>query len=106
MEAYNLFEQLVYQINEKVSSYLLRGTIVFQDGSRLEAARVQKTDLSKTRVSRTEEQDDAARARASAASAGQRQERTETFIRQDKKIGRNDPCPCGSGKKFKQCHGS
>jgi preprotein translocase subunit SecA len=106
MEAYNLFEQLVYQINEKVSSYLLRGTIVFQDGSRLEAARVQKTDLSKTRVSRTEEQDDAARARAAAASAGQRQERTETFIRQDKKIGRNDPCPCGSGKKFKQCHGS
>ncbi|MDN2663657.1 preprotein translocase subunit SecA [Psychromonas sp. GE-S-Ul-11] len=29
----------------------------------------------------------------------------ETFVRQDKKIGRNDPCPCGSGKKYKQCHG-
>ena len=29
----------------------------------------------------------------------------QPFVRQDKKIGRNDPCPCGSGKKFKQCHG-
>jgi preprotein translocase subunit SecA len=28
------------------------------------------------------------------------------FVRGDKKVGRNEPCPCGSGKKFKQCHGS
>jgi uncharacterized protein YecA (UPF0149 family) len=28
-----------------------------------------------------------------------------TYIRSDPKIGRNDPCPCGSGKKFKKCHG-
>jgi len=30
---------------------------------------------------------------------------TETYQRQGEKIGRNDPCPCGSGKKYKQCHG-
>jgi preprotein translocase subunit SecA len=29
----------------------------------------------------------------------------EPFVRQEKKVGRNDPCPCGSGKKYKQCHG-
>jgi len=29
----------------------------------------------------------------------------DTFVRQDKKVGRNDPCPCGSGKKYKHCHG-
>jgi preprotein translocase subunit SecA len=29
----------------------------------------------------------------------------ETFIREGKKVGRNEPCPCGSGKKYKQCHG-
>ncbi|MEZ5030416.1 MAG: preprotein translocase subunit SecA [Saprospiraceae bacterium] len=104
MEAYNLFEQLIYQINEKVSSYLLRGTIVFQDGSTLEAAKVQRTDLSKTRASREAEQE-AARVKAAAASAGQSAARPETFVRTDKKIGRNDPCPCGSGKKYKQCHG-
>lgn len=31
--------------------------------------------------------------------------RNQTFIRQEKKVGRNDPCPCGSGKKYKKCHG-
>ncbi len=31
--------------------------------------------------------------------------REKTFVRRDKKVGRNDPCPCGSGKKYKQCHG-
>jgi preprotein translocase subunit SecA len=30
----------------------------------------------------------------------------ETFVRQDRKVGRNEPCPCGSGKKFKHCHGA
>ncbi|HMY58664.1 MAG TPA: SEC-C metal-binding domain-containing protein [Pseudomonadota bacterium] len=30
----------------------------------------------------------------------------QPFIRQDPKVGRNDPCPCGSGKKYKKCHGS
>ncbi|MCF8237299.1 MAG: preprotein translocase subunit SecA [Saprospiraceae bacterium] len=104
MEAYNLFEQLIYQINEKVSSYLLRGTIVFQDGSTLEAARIQRTDLSKTTASRTADQE-AERVKAAAASAGQGSSKPETFVRTDKKIGRNDPCPCGSGKKYKQCHG-
>jgi len=29
----------------------------------------------------------------------------ETFVRQEKKVGRNEPCPCGSGKKYKHCHG-
>ena len=29
----------------------------------------------------------------------------ETFVRDEKKVGRNEPCPCGSGKKYKQCHG-
>jgi preprotein translocase subunit SecA len=33
------------------------------------------------------------------------QELSDTFVRQDKKVGRNEPCPCGSGKKYKQCHG-
>ena len=43
-------------------------------------------------------------------SPGQQQNKSEpkkveTFIRDGQKVGRNDPCPCGSGKKYKQCHG-
>ncbi len=45
--------------------------------------------------------------RSESAIAGQpaAAEKPETFVRQGKKIGRNEPCPCGSGKKYKQCHG-
>jgi uncharacterized protein len=32
--------------------------------------------------------------------------KVDTFKRETPKVGRNDPCPCGSGKKFKQCHGA
>ena len=32
-------------------------------------------------------------------------EKAETFVREERKVGRNEPCPCGSGKKYKQCHG-
>lgn len=106
MEAYNLFEKLVYQINEKVTSYLQRGTVVFNDGTRLEQAKVQRSAPTPLRASRPGADEEAMRAHAAAASAGRQQEKPDTFIRQDKKVGRNDPCPCGSGKKYKQCHGS
>ncbi|MFL5839695.1 MAG: SEC-C metal-binding domain-containing protein, partial [Thermoleophilaceae bacterium] len=32
--------------------------------------------------------------------------RVETLVREEPKVGRNDPCPCGSGKKYKKCHGA
>ena len=42
----------------------------------------------------------------SAASGGQREAvKAETFVREERKVGRNEPCPCGSGKKYKQCCG-
>ena len=102
VEAYDLFEQLMYQINEKVSSYLLRGTVQFRDGSTIEQAKEQKTDLSKTS---TNKRDNDVRARAAAQGAGRRPQKVETFKRVEQKVKRNDPCPCGSGKKYKACHG-
>ena len=103
MEAFNLFQSLIGKINERISSYLLKGTVVFQDGTRIEEARQKKTDLSKVSTNKTEE---AMRQAATAASsAGHSAPKVETFVRTEKKIGRNDPCPCGSGKKYKQCHG-
>jgi preprotein translocase subunit SecA len=99
MEAYNLFEELVNKINRDVCGYLLLGDLVLQQEVR--EAKVQKTDLSKVRTSREE---DAMRQAAEGVSR-KPVEKPETFIRQEAKIGRNDLCPCGSGKKFKQCHG-
>lgn len=104
MEAYNLFEHLIYEINQDVTSFLSKGKVVFSDGRSLEEAREVRTDLSKTRASRPGGEDQARRQAAS--SAGQGRQKVETFVRSDKKVGRNDPCPCGSGKKYKHCHGS
>ncbi len=102
MEAYDLFEGLVYKINQDVCSYLSRGSLLIQGNDEVREAREQKTDLSKIRTNRVEE---VARKQAAAA-AGRRPETVvETVKREEPKVGRNDPCPCGSGKKYKQCHG-
>lgn len=102
MEAYELFEGLVYKINQDVCSYLSRGHLMMQGSDEVREAREQKTDLSKIRTNRIE---DAAR-KSAAAAAGRRPETVvETVKREEPKVGRNDPCPCGSGKKYKQCHG-
>jgi len=100
MEAYELFENVVYNINKDVASYLMKGRILLGNNKEMSEAREQKTDLSKVRTSRAEQA-----ARAAAEGAGRGQAKPETFVRTEKKVGRNDPCPCGSGKKFKQCHG-
>lgn len=100
MEAYDLFERLIYKINEEISSYLMKGRLMINVNENLQEAKSVKTDLSKTTASR---QDQARRAAAEGVSTSKA--KPETFVRTDKKVGRNDPCPCGSGKKFKQCHG-
>ncbi|NBC10066.1 MAG: preprotein translocase subunit SecA, partial [Bacteroidetes bacterium] len=102
MEAYNLFEQLVFEINEQVTSYLSRGTLIMSDGRTLEQAREQRTDMSKVKTNRSAEE----RAqRAAAEGVSRRRAKPETVRRSEKKVGRNEPCPCGSGKKYKHCHG-
>jgi len=101
MEAFNLFEQLVHEINSEVTSYLSMGALDLpqsQGETRLRQARQQKTDMSKVRTSRNENP-------AKAAAEGVSRKPQETFKRAEKKVGRNDKCPCGSGKKYKHCHG-
>jgi preprotein translocase subunit SecA len=100
LEAYELFERLIYKINYDVSSYLLKGNIEIAENRQLQEAKTQKTDLSKVRTSREE-----LAAKAAAAAAGRGRAKPETVKRTEKKVGRNSPCPCGSGKKFKHCHG-
>jgi preprotein translocase subunit SecA len=100
MEAYELFEEIIYNINKDVCSYLTKGKILLGNGEEISEAREQKTDLSKTQTSRAE-----AAARAAAEGVSRGPAKPETFIRTEKKVGRNEPCPCGSGKKFKHCHG-
>ena len=111
MEAYKLFEDLIYDINEEVTAFLAKGTLALPENQQVQQAREQKrTDLSKMRLSRPgasapgSAEAEAARARAAAEGVSQRA-KPETFRRANTKVGRNAPCPCGSGKKYKHCHG-
>jgi preprotein translocase subunit SecA len=107
MEAYELFEQVIYRINYDVTSFLSKGKLLINEPDEVREARSQKTDLSKIRVNRGGgagggDNGNAARQAAEAVSERPKQ---ETIRRQDPKVGRNDACPCGSGKKYKHCHG-
>lgn len=116
LESYELFKTMIDSMNRKASAILMRAHIQVAPPQEAEAAAAQKvevkqaaperpTDMSryKTRKDDIEEQREAQR--AAAAGAGQASQPKAEPVRAEPKIGRNDPCPCGSGKKFKNCHG-
>jgi len=96
-ESYELFKEMVQKINREISSFLTKGNLPLQDASDVkEAHRPQRTDMSRLKEERTD----------MLSQIGKTGEQQITQpIRVEKKIGRNDPCPCGSGKKYKSCHG-
>ncbi len=103
MEAYELFEQLIFKVNHDVTSFLGKGKLLIKEPDEVREAKAQRTDLSRVRANRGGGEAEAARAAAEGVS--RRQAKPETFKRAERKIGRNEPCPCGSGKKYKHCHG-
>ena len=101
LESFNLFKLMVSDVNSKAVSILMRGQIPIQDPKRVQqAAPEQKTDYSKYRTQKDEIGDG-----SSSNGTPEQKERKLEPVRVEKKVGRNDPCPCGSGKKFKNCHG-
>jgi preprotein translocase subunit SecA len=107
LESFGLFKNMVEELNKKTVSILTRGQIPVRDPQSLrQAAPESKTDYSRYRT----QKDDVSANRASQQRPGvppqpeQPQQRVEP-VRVEKKIGRNEPCPCGSGKKYKNCCG-
>ena len=94
LEGYNLFAQMLDSLNRDVLSFLLKAFVPLRDrndASQRAAAR-QRTDMSQMRTSRNE-----------LSTNGE--QKSNAPVKVDKHVGRNDPCPCGSGKKYKNCHG-
>ncbi len=106
LESFNLFKGLLSRINREVLGMLFRGHIVIQNNQNIQtvSATPRKEPQPKLQTSRT---DDIAEAQQKAAQAGPpvSDKPKQQQIVNDLKIGRNDLCPCGSGKKYKQCHG-
>ncbi|WP_412060777.1 SEC-C metal-binding domain-containing protein [Rubrivirga sp. IMCC45206] len=113
MEAFKLFKELVQTVDEEVVGLVFKaGPLVQGDSQRNAARRVQqvaKPRLDPNRAQATQEKatpDYAAGIGGDGASSAERDPTAKAApVVVDKTVGRNEPCPCGSGKKFKHCHG-
>ncbi|MDY3978487.1 MAG: preprotein translocase subunit SecA [Tidjanibacter sp.] len=99
LESYNLFSSMLEKINREVLSVLHKGYIPTRDNAEERVKQRQeqqrKVDVNKLQASRMQ----------AAAQAGQGEKSKPAPVHIEKKVRPNDPCPCGSGKKYKQCHG-
>jgi preprotein translocase subunit SecA len=105
IESFNLFQTMISTLNAEVVSLIFKGNIAVQASDDIKEAKERKrVDTSKMKTSR------AAEALLSQENSGNQQaaeqpKEVAVPVRAEHKVGRNDDCPCGSGKKFKKCHG-
>lgn len=92
LESYNLFSSMLESLNKDVLSFLLRAFINVRESEPARPAPQQRTDMSGMQAGRN-----------NLSTNGEPKARIP--VRVDKSVGRNDPCPCGSGLKYKNCHG-
>ena len=107
LESVKLFDNMVNTMNNRSVSILMRAQIPEMQGQVQEAApeqRTQRQQYTESKQNLTQEQMTDPN-QAAAAAQDTRAQQPRTPIIKDKLPGRNDPCPCGSGKKFKNCHG-
>jgi len=109
-EAFNLFKQMIAVTNKQIVSFLMRSGIPMQEEQDIHQAEIEKTDMSHM-ISNKEAIDEAGDSYGANSndyfsnSTSTADVKPEPVRRLEPKIGRNDNCPCGSGKKYKACHG-
>ncbi len=93
LESYNLFASMLETLNKDVLSFLFKAFVPLREAPEQPRRAVRpRTDMSNMQTGRNE-----------LSTNGE--QKANTPVKVDKQVGRNDPCPCGSGKKYKNCHG-
>ena len=94
-ESFELFKNMIGRVNREVVATLMKGHIPIRDASQVrEAEQRRRLDMSRYETSRRNEM-----------MANTKEQQKSQPVKVEKKVGRNEPCPCGSGKKYKHCHG-
>jgi len=96
-ESFEMFKGMMQRINKDIGSFLVKGDLPIQSPELQEAKLPSRLDLGNLKEERTD--------LLTQAHSNTQQRQTTQPVKVEKKVGRNDPCPCGSGKKYKQCHG-
>ena len=105
LESFNLFKSMLSRIHKQVLGMLFKGFIPVENASEVkQAEQPRRVDTSKLKTSRTDDLADLQKNNQQAAQGAQEPQKPAQ-IKGVVKIGRNDVCPCGSGKKYKSCHG-
>ena len=94
LESFNLFDNLLEKINEEIVSFLNKGGLPMEQQTQVREAQLPQSEARKLQTGRNE-----IPGRQVIGGKG------SAPVRVEKKVGRNEPCPCGSGKKYKNCHG-
>ena len=105
LESAKLFDDMVNDMNNRIASILTRGQIPEMEQQQVREAAPEQRSQRYNEQRGNELVDPNQEAAAHTDTRGQAQQVNRTPIVKDKMPGRNDPCPCGSGKKFKNCHG-
>jgi len=101
-ESFQLFKSMVEKMNRQIVSMLIKAHIQGTDPHAMQNAQtLRRMDMSRLSLNK---QEAPSLTRPSELATNRDQQKMQP-IRVEKKIGRNDPCPCGSGKKYKNCHG-
>jgi preprotein translocase subunit SecA len=103
-ESFNLFKIMVAKVNKDVVSTMMKGHIPIQSPDQIKQAEERKrTDMSRYKTQKSDMPGIENPMQGAVTQGGERSRPQP--VRVEKKVGRNDPCPCGSGKKYKHCHG-
>lgn len=107
LESFGLFKEMIDSMNRKVIAILMRGQIPMREPEQVREARpVQKMDMSKYRTQKDEIGSRNSHSGQDPTKQDTRENQRIEPVHADKKPGRNEPCFCGSGKKYKHCHGA
>ena len=99
-ESFNLFSKMLGKVNREVLAILNKGYIPVRGGGEQPSEMQQQRERARVDVNKLHASRMQAAAQAGAADKGK-----PSPVKVEKKVGRNEPCPCGSGKKYKHCHG-
>ncbi len=96
-ESFELFKAMMQRTNKEICSFLIKADVPIQVDNVKEATMPRKLDRARLKEERSD--------LLSQSNSNTQEKEKPQPVHVEKRVGRNDPCPCGSGKKFKNCHG-
>jgi len=96
-ESFELFKSMVQRTNREITSFLIKADVPIRTDNVKEAQAPRRMDRARMKEERSD--------LLSQANSNTQEKSKPQPVKVEKKVGRNDPCPCGSGKKYKNCHG-